>query len=207
MKKYSGIKGMKEALYRISYVISMDLFIRFYNYHKRLVSERTKEIQTKLDAGNINQSSRQKLKSEKLELEKPYRQLLVGNTFLMMYSHLEEHLALMRNMYVKQDSQSKKSGLDRFKNDFKDSVNLGDGPHWQFFKDCEKIRHALLHAGGNITLMQNNKLAGIIKKYGNKYFDCVEKKPARRLILKEKLLDDFSSASEKFIEWLLEEVK
>ena len=123
--------------------------------------------------------------------------------FLMMFSHLEEYLAVTFRILVKGMPVSKKTGLGRFKEDFahRCSINLADGPRWSFLQDCSEIRSTLLHAAGNITLVRNSqKIAPVIRR--NPKYVAVDR---NRLILHEQMLVDFSDAIPDFLTWLTDE--
>ena len=130
---------------------------------------------------------------------------MVLNCFLTMYSHFEECLGVTCDLFSDEMPEKGSSGLDRFKKHFKDkhNVNLSDGPHWSFLRDCAKVRNILLHAGGNVTLLCNsNEAHDLLKR--NK--GCLDTENAR-LFPQEELLVRFSRAIADFTDWLIDQTK
>ena len=133
-----------------------------------------------------------------------YHQHMIINAFLVMYSHLEECLAVTSRILVKGMPTSNRIGLERFKEDFRTrcSVSLADGPRWAFLQDCSQIRNILLHAAGNITLVRDRrKVDPVIERNPQHVAVCNS-----RLILHEQMLVDFSNAIPDFLDWLTDQV-
>ncbi|MDY0143908.1 MAG: hypothetical protein RBR97_18660 [Bacteroidales bacterium] len=80
------------------------------------------------------------------------------NTFLMMYSYLEEWLYVDWKAYAPDDKlQNKKGSIGRFR---KIVIKLGvdlSYSYWQVLMDAEEIRNCLLHANGRISLLKDSK--------------------------------------------------
>ncbi len=184
---------------------NLNIHIRYYNEHKRLVSNEIVHLEEKLGSGALDTKERQELEILKHIYLNSYHHCMMTNCFLMMYSHFEECLGNTCDLVSNKMPESQKSGLDRFKEHFKTEhkVNLPDGPHWPFLRDCEKARHVLLHAGGNITLARDpGQVDEIIKR--NR--DCFETQN-KRLVPRETLLVEFSQAIADFTEWLIDQTK
>jgi hypothetical protein len=129
---------------------------------------------------------------------------MIINAFLVMYSHLEECLAVTFRILIKGAPVSKKTGLTRFREDFRDrcSVNLTDGPCWAFLQDCSQIRNTLLHAAGNVTLVRDSRKIDPVIKRNPKYVAIGN----NRLVLHEQILVDFCNAIPDFLDWLTDEI-
>ena len=179
---------------------NLNMHIRYYNEHKRLVSNQIAEITEELDAGDPGPKRKRDLEHAKHVYLNSYHQHMIINTFLVMYSHLEECLAVTSRILVKGAPASTKFGLERFKEDFRTrcSVNLAEGPRWQFMQDCSQLRNTLLHAAGNITLVRDKrKIEPVIGR--NPQYVAVGN---NRLVLHEQILVDFSNAIPDFLDWL-----
>lgn len=94
-----------------------------------------------------------------------YDRMLHINTFLMMYSYLEEWLYHCWKTYLPNENIDGNGSIGRFKNVVKTlGVDLSSKP-WQNIKNAEEVRNCLLHANGRISLLKNpNKIKTIIQK-------------------------------------------
>lgn len=86
-------------------------------------------------------------------------------TLIMHLSNFEE----ISTHICKQEREAigQSSSLSRFKNGWEKNLgkNLGSVPSWTILKDAEKIRHAILHSAGRISLNRNKEtILQIIKK-------------------------------------------
>jgi hypothetical protein len=185
---------------------NLDMHIKYYNEHKRLVSNQVVEINREIKAGNLDAKRKQDLEIAKDVYLNSYHQHMIINTFLMMYSHLEEFLGVTCKLLSKKMPENKRSGLDRFKEHFeaKHSLKLSDSPHWSFLRDCAKVRDLILHAAGNVTLARGGRQQyDKIVKQNKNHFTIANS----RLVPKEVLLTKFSKAVREFTEWLTDQVK
>ncbi|MBW2098679.1 MAG: hypothetical protein JRG77_07735 [Deltaproteobacteria bacterium] len=184
---------------------NLNMHIRYYNEHKRLVSSQVGEITKELEQGCLDPKRKRDLEHAKHVYLNSYHQHMIINAFLLIYSHLEECLAVTFRLFIKGSPVSKKTGLERFKEDFRDrcSVNLTNGPRWAFLQDCSQIRSTLLHTAGNITLFRNRrKIDPVIKRNPKHVAVC-----NNRLVLHEQMLVDFSNAIPDFLNWLTDEIE
>jgi hypothetical protein len=112
-------------------------------------------------------------RSENTEIEKKfyksalndYDRILHINTFLMMYSYLEEWLYICRKTYAPEIALlNGKGSLKRFKNVIKELGLDLSSKLWQDLANAEKIRDCLLHANGRLSMLKDpRKLRTIIE--------------------------------------------
>ena len=129
------------------------------------------------------------------------------NTFLMLYAHLEEWLALLTNKYgsghaLPRGAGSNRSGLLRYKEVLRVVFAVDSaGPDWAFLVESQKIRHCLLHANGRIDLMINTSE---LKRLAAKHALVVQH---QRLTLPTEFLSAFAKSADRFVLVLLETTK
>jgi hypothetical protein len=185
---------------------NLSMHIRYYNDHKRLVSNQVTEITKELNEGRANQEREVDLKAAKAVYLNSYHQYMIINTFLLMYSHLEECLAVAFRILVEDGpATSRRTGLERFMENFRErcSVRLAEGPKWAYLQDCSRIRSTLLHAAGNITLVRDRqRIDSVIKR--NPEYVAVDND---RLIVREKMLVDFYAIVPDFLDWLADAIE
>jgi len=96
---------------------------------------------------------------------------LTANTFLMLYSHLEEWLYLIWRKFGKDiELKDKRGSISKYKPFFKAvyKMDLSNDRDWRLLKDAEKIRNCLLHANGRIDFVKNKaEMNSILKRYKN----------------------------------------
>ena len=129
------------------------------------------------------------------------------NTFLMLYSHLEEWLALLTKKYgsahaLPRGASPTRSGLLRYKEVLRAVFDADTGgSEWAFLVESQKIRHCLLHANGRIDLMNN---ASELERLAAKHALVVQNK---RLALPTEFLSAFAKSAGRFVLGLLETTK
>jgi len=136
---------------------NLDLVIQFHNECNRLTGNQVFEINQELELCK-NTDREFDLIYAKNFYSKTFDRMLLANTFLMMYSFLEEFMYHVWNRFSNGVSiEQKKGSIKRFKNVFKQSlgIDLGKDADWQFIVHCEKIRDCLLHANGRIDLFKD----------------------------------------------------
>jgi len=202
-KKYSTAYD----LYRFFAHHNLNMHIRYYNEHKRLASNQVTEITRELGVGDVDPKCKRDLEFVKHVYLNSYTQHMIINAFLMMYSHFEECLTVTLRILVKSSSvKGNKTGLEGFKEKFRErcALRLTDGPRWAFLQDCSKIRNALLHAAGNISLLPEGKkleLESVINS--NHHVDVANK----RLVLHEQILEYFRNVIADFVDWLTDAIE
>jgi hypothetical protein len=93
-----------------------------------------------------------------------YDDVLHVNTFLMLYSYLEEWLYVGWKAFAPNVILIKRKGsISRFKNFISQlGVDLSS-KQWQALNDAEEVRNCLLHANGRVSLLNDpEKLKQII---------------------------------------------
>jgi hypothetical protein len=125
-----------------------------------------------------------------------YKQHLMSNTFLLLYSHLEEWLFHIWKTYADSIELNKKSqgSISRFKPvvQYALRVDVLQDEKWQFLLQAEKIRNCLLHANARVDLSRDSReLRRLLDKshgdlseknsrlyvhqtYVEKFFECVQ---------------------------------
>jgi hypothetical protein len=193
----STIRLTPAGLYKFFTRWNLNMHIRYYNAHRLLVMKEIEAISLELESKEITPERRRDLVLEKSEIVNSYYTYIIINTFLMMYSHLEECLAL--NLRAPVTTLRTLTGLDGFKREFKSrySINLAQAPHWAFLKDCSQLRNTLLHVAGNMTLADGRKLNPVMKR--NRRYVHLKN---RRLVLREELLRKLGVVIPAFVDWL-----
>jgi hypothetical protein len=137
---------VRSTFFQWAATANLNHLVVFHNEMRRLL----KEALRSLDTRELSVIDRKLARAA-------YRQfdaMLQVNTFLLLYSHLEEWLFhLCAEVRARPDP--KRSGIERFKAPLR-ALNADLlGPNWQFLVDAGKVRHCLLHANGRITLSRN----------------------------------------------------
>jgi hypothetical protein len=124
--------------------------------------------------------------------------MLLVNTFLMMYSFLEEFMYIVWKKFSKGVHVSNKGSIKRFKDVFKKSLgmDLEKDSDWQFIVRCEKIRNCLLHANGRIDLSTEQSEVRKIISSSNGLLDS----DLQRIILKRDFIVKVNYVLNSFIE-------
>jgi len=131
--------------------------ISFHNNVRTLLKNQLKDLEGNKTKAIDNRIARDALYD--------YDRLLHINTFLMMYSYLEEWLYHYWHSYVPHAKLEDREGsLGRFKNV---AQLLGIdlcSKLWQELRNAEELRNCLLHANGRISLLKNpNKIKSVIE--------------------------------------------
>lgn len=199
-KKYSTPADMNKFYAQCN----LQLHIGFYNDHNRLIANQIAEINLELSDPSLNSKRKRDLEFIKAGYLTWYRNRMIINCFLTMYSHFEECLAVTYRLSPKKRPHSHRSGLIRFNELFEEEymLKLSGGPQWEFLRDCEKARDIILHAAGNISLARNRKEAEDLPKRNPTLF-AIENS---RIVLKEELLTRFAKAIPEFIDWLTDQI-
>jgi hypothetical protein len=154
-------KNLKNGLLALTGNLHLNWLMGFHNDVRALFREKVEEI------NDIKNTERER-NFERAALDS-YDRMLHINTFLMMYSYLEEWLYNGWKAYAPNVMLVDRDGsIGRFKNVVNHlGVDLSSRL-WQTLKNTEEIRNCILHANGRISLMRNphkkNKLLIIIDK-------------------------------------------
>lgn len=151
------IQDIENQLMTWSSIHNLNWLIGFHNYVRSL-------FKAKLHNVKNNEEDKIELTLHVSALY-DYDRMLHLNTFLMMYSYLEEWLYHCWKIYLPDENIDGKGSLGRFKNVVKKmGVDLSSKT-WQNLKNAEEVRNCLLHANGRINLFKDpEKINTIIKK-------------------------------------------
>ena len=154
---------IKKTLFQWASTHNLNLIVNFHNELRRLLGRRVLDLS---GATNI-QKSGVDAKVAKAIYE-DFGRLIVNNTFLMMYSYLEEwlHLSWKDHAGNYPLPQNEKGSIRRYKAVLKNEFGLPlSAGAWQVLMDAEKVRHCLLHANGRISLLAKSRdLENIVRK-------------------------------------------
>jgi len=175
---------LKNKLMVWSSTHNLNLLIGFHNYVRGLLKDQLKDLEaTKTIDIEV------KLHKDALY---DYDHMLHINTFLMMYSYLEEWLYHCKKTYVLNINLVNGGGsLGRFKNVAKQlGIDLSS-KLWQDLKNAEEIRNCILHANGRISLL----------KYPQKVKTIIEEENSGLKIVKDRVV-----ISSDYLQWFNENI-
>jgi hypothetical protein len=152
---------LKNQLIAWASMYNLNFLIGFHNYVRSLFKDQFQDL-NKMD----NKDKENKLRENVFY---DYDRHLHINTFLMMYSYLEEWLYVDWKAYAPNvELDNKKGSIGRFKNIVKKlGVDLSSY-YWQVLMDAEEIRNCLLHANGRISLLKDSKKVEVKNIIGKK---------------------------------------
>lgn len=153
---------LKNQLIVCASMHNLNFLIGFHNYVRGLLKAQFQDL-NKVDNKDKESNLRENAFFD-------YDRNLHVNTFLMMYSYLEEWLYHYWKAYAPNVELDKKKGsIGRFKDIVRQlGVDLSL-KYWQILIDAEEIRNCLLHANGRISLLNDpQKVRKIIDKKGSK---------------------------------------
>jgi hypothetical protein len=178
--------------------INLEWIVQFHNECNRLMGNRVFEINQELES--CNDTDREfELIYEKRIYGTTFDRMLLVNTFLMMYSFLEEFMYHIWKRFSNGASLDQKKGsITRFRNVFKKSfgMDLAKDSDWQFIVCCEKIRDCLLHANGRIDLSKDESVLRKIIASSNGLLES----DLERIILKREFIVKVNHVLNSFIE-------
>lgn len=162
---------LKNQLIAWASMHNLNYLIRFHNHVRDLFRGQFHD----LEKSDIKEKDKNFNKS----ILQDYDRNLHINTFLMMYSYLEEWLYVAWKAYApKVELQNKKGSIGRFRNIVKQLGGDLSSSYWQVLMDAEEIRNCLLHANGRISLLKDSK----------KVKDIIARKDSRLNIVKDRVV-------------------
>jgi hypothetical protein len=154
----------------IGYIIS---------FHEFIISElrrKERELDQAIASYEGDQKGKVDLLVERDLYVSTYKQHLMSNTFLLLYSHLEEWLFHIGKRYANSIKLSNKNrgSISRFTPVVQYALRLdvSQDEKWQFLLQAEKIRNCLLHANGRIDLSRDSQeLRRLLSKSNTDLFE------------------------------------
>lgn len=168
-------KQIKNDFFQMASNVNLSYIVSFHEYVRDKLEDKESELSEQLKNFSGSRSERVDLLVEHETFLKMYPKQLSTNTFLLLYSHLEEYIHHIWSMYCPEiDITGKNKGsISRYKPVFKNLYknDLSNSNAWEFITECEKLRNCILHANGRIDLFNKpDEIDCIIKKYPNLLF-------------------------------------
>lgn len=177
---------------------NFQLIIKFHNEQRRLMKNQVVAINEKLNSCNDQHERKDLLYAKKVYIN-TFDNLLSINTFLMMYSYLEEFLYHVWKSFGKEQAVSGSGSLKRFEEIIRNvlGLDLNQDREWELLCDYAKVRNCILHANRRVSILKEkdkNDLERIIKKSGGHM-----SKKKDRIELSGKYLESVSSTIDSLI--------
>jgi hypothetical protein len=157
---------IKKKVFSWSMMHNLQLIIEFHNMQYQMMKNQVSEININLNSCK-DKNEKKKLLIVKDTYVNTFDGLLDINTFLLMYSHLEEFLYHTWKIFNKEQEICGSGSLKRFKSIIENvlKLDLNHDLEWELLCDYEKIRDCLLHANARVSISKNkNDLERIINK-------------------------------------------
>jgi len=143
--------------------------VGFHEYVLQHLKTKENEISNKINDCTRKDKKFVDLKIERNLYAETYKNHLMINTFLMLYSHLEEWLYLIWKKYGRDiELEDSRGSISKYKPFLKGvfKMDLSKDWDWSLLIDAEKIRNCLLHANGRIDLVRNRaEMDSVIKRH------------------------------------------
>jgi len=176
--------------------INLKLIIQFHYECSRLMRNQIFDIKQEIASCN-NEKLKDILIRDKENFDKTFLDTLQSNTFLMMYSYLEEFLYSVRGIYSCETELGDRGSIKRFKRVFVDclGIDLEKDLEWKFICDCEKIRDCLLHANGRVDLSKDKKSLENIVSCSNDLLRI----DLKRIVITDRFLEEVNNVLWSFL--------
>lgn len=175
---------------------NLQIIIKFHNEQRGLMKNQVSAINNKLSYCNDQLERKELLYTKEVYINK-FDSLLNINTFLMMYSHLEEFLYHAWKNFGKEQKVIGSGSVKRFKEIVRVvlGLDLNQDREWELLCDYEKVRDCILHANGRVSIYKGKKdLERIINESRG---DLSKKKD--RIVLSGKYLESVSNTIDRLI--------
>ncbi len=170
--------------------LNIRYIVGFHEYILQRLKIKEDEFSKKIENHKEKDKKLVDLKIERNLYSEIYKNHLMVNTFLMLYSHLEEWLYLLWRKFGKDiELKDRRGSISKYKPFFQAvfKMDLSKDSDWRLLKDAEKIRNCLLHANGRIDLANNKaEMDSILKRYK----DLLHIK-TKRICVSQELLERF----------------
>jgi hypothetical protein len=149
---------LKKKIFSLAMTHNLQLIIEFHNEQRKLMYNQVSLIEKRISVCN-DRYERKVLLQEKYVFENTFVSFLNTNTFLMMYSQLEEFLYHVWKTFGREQNVGNSGSLERFKPIISEvlGIDLSKDCEWGSLCDYEKVRNCLLHANGRIKILKNEK--------------------------------------------------
>ena len=156
---------IKKKLFGLAIYNNLQLIIEFHNLQYHMMQNQISIINENIE------SSQDKIEKKNLILQKDtyintYDDLLKVNTFLLMYSHLEEFLFQIKNSFDKTQIIGDSGSIKRFQPILKNTLkfDISKDREWELLCNHEKIRDCILHANSRVSIFRyKNEIDRIVK--------------------------------------------
>jgi len=158
--KANTVREMSRTLYRSLATRSQAAeVVNFYQQTRDLAAIERARLEKRLqEIDSQKEAKGHRVAQERTGFYARYPCYLRSNTFLMLFSLVEELLALAFEVRTGEDIESDDQGIARFKRPYRvKGVDVTSIRRWEFLTKCQTMRNALLHANGNIALSSNAK--------------------------------------------------
>jgi hypothetical protein len=176
-RKNMNEKQIKNDFFQMASNLNVGYIISFHEYVRNKLEDKENELSELINSFSGGRGEQADLLDEHETFSKTFPKQLSSNTFLLLYSHLEEFIYHIWKIYCPDIDISGNGSITRYKPILKRLFNndLSNSNTWEFITKCEKLRNCILHANGRIDLFnQPTEIKLIIKKYPN--FITIENK-------------------------------
>jgi len=178
--------------------LNIRYIVGFHEYVLEHLKIKEDEFAKKIEDHTKRDKKLVDLKIERNLYSETYKNYLMVNTFLMLYSHLEEWLYLIWRKFGKDIKLVGKGGSISKYGPFFQAVfkmDLSKDRDWMLLNDAEKIRNCLLHTNGRIDLVKNkNEIDSALRRYKNQLHI-----KTKRLYISQELVEKFFSSIQSVI--------
>lgn len=177
--------------------LNIGYIVGFHEYVLEHLKVKEDEFAKKIENHKEKDKKLVDLKIERNLYTVTYKNNLMVNTFLMLYSHLEEWLYLIWRKFGKDiELNDKRGSISKYKPFFKAvfKMDLSKDRDWRLLNDAEKIRNCLLHANGRIDLVKNKRMDSVLKRYKNQLHV-----KTKRLSISQEMVEKFFGSIQSII--------
>lgn len=166
----------RDDLFKWASNINIGYILRFHEFIISELSRKEHELDQAVANYEGDRKGKVDLSVERDLYSSTYKQHLMSNTFLLLYSHLEEWLFHIWKSYansIKLNTKARGS-ISRFKPVVQHALclDVSQDRKWQFLLQAEKIRNCLLHANARIDLSRDSQeLRSLLSKSNGDLFE------------------------------------
>jgi hypothetical protein len=148
---------MQDQFFKWASNLNIGYIVRFHEFLKSELRRKEDELNQAISNYQGDQKGEIDLLVERDLYASTYNQFLMSNTFLLLYSHLEEWLFHIWKTYASTLTLQGRGSISRFGGVVQQAVRIdvSRDENWQFLLQAEKVRNCLLHANARIDLSKN----------------------------------------------------